>query len=216
MLLKSEIHLIKNLSTLLLFGCLYSSFSYAQGIDCSTAAQTKLSKVCNEDFSELREKLNDQHLTAYLMSDAPIRLIEDTQQLWMQRLQQCKSLNCYTQQFDVRIDQLNFFTSMNQSMTQHYLKYENGQFAVQPVHLQIHQLSKNSIKIEGLAYRNPNNRLESKSITFLAYTTPEQKTEITDNEHDCSYQFDYSKAILKIQTRQKGCERFAGIYRLYD
>ncbi len=216
MLLKSEKHLIKNLSTLLLFGCLYSSFSYAQGIDCTSTSNKKLVQVCTENFSELREKLSDQHLTAYLMSDAPIRLLEDTQQLWIQRLQQCKSLNCYTQQFDFRIDQLNFFTSMNQSMTQHYLKYENGQFAAQPVHLQIHQLNKNSIKIEGIAYRNPNNRLETQSIAFLAYTTPEQKNKIIDNEHDCSYDFEYSKAILKIQTKQKGCERFAGIYRLYD
>lgn len=216
MLLKFENHLIKNLSTLLLFGCLYSSFSYAQEIDCTSTSNKKLAQVCTENFSELRGKLSDQYLTAYLMSDAPIRLLEDTQQLWIQRLQQCKSLNCYTQQFDFRIDQLNFFTSMNQSMTQHYLKYENGQFAAQPVHLQIHQLNKNSIKIEGIAYRNPNNRLETQSIAFLAYTTPEQKNKIIDNEHDCSYDFEYSKAILKIQTKQKGCERFAGIYRLYD
>ena len=85
-----------------------------------------------------------------------------------------------------------------------------------PVHLKIHQLTKDRIKIEGSAYRNPNNRVETQTIPFLAYTTPDAKTEITDNEHDCKYKFQYTKAVLLIKTQQKGCERFSGVYRLYD
>ncbi len=63
-----------------------SSFSYAQGIDCRSTPNKKLAQVCTENFSELREKLSDQHLTAYLMSDAPICLLEDTEELWIQTL----------------------------------------------------------------------------------------------------------------------------------
>ena len=59
-------------------------------------------------------------------------------------------------------------------------------------------------------------RAEAQAIPFLAYTTPDQKSQITDNEHDCKYQFSYSKALLAVKTSQKGCGRFAGIYRLYD
>ena len=97
-----------------------------------------------------------------------------------------------------------------------YLKFENGHFAKQQVHLKVHQLSKDRIKVEGIAYRSPNNRLDTQTVSFLAYTTPEQKSAITDNEHDCQYQFNYSKALLSVKTSQKGCERFAGVYRLYD
>ena len=44
----------------------------------------------------------------------------------------------------------------------------------------------------------------------------EQKSEILDNEHNCKYQFNFQKALLNVKTQQKGCERFSGIYRLYD
>jgi hypothetical protein len=105
---------------------------------------------------------------------------------------------------------------MNQSLTQHFIKYEHGKIAKQPIHLQIHQLSKDRIKVEGIAYRNPNNRKEAQTVSLLAYTTPEKKNEILDNEHDCKYTLNFQKAILSVSTQQKGCERFSGIYRLYD
>ena len=117
---------------------------------------------------------------------------------------------------DQLLDDLNIYISLNQSLTQHYLKFEQGQMAKQPIHLKIHQLTKDRIKIEGVAYRTPNYRAETQTIPFLAYTTTETKSQITDNEHDCKYNFNYSKAILTVSTEQKGCERFSGIYRLYD
>ncbi|WP_407305137.1 hypothetical protein [Acinetobacter sp.] len=216
MLVNTEINLIKTLGTLFSIGCLCSTLAHAQKIDCSSPNTSSMKYICAENLAELREKLSNHYTTAFLVSDAPVHLLEDTQTLWFKRLQQCKSLHCYKQQFELRIDQLNFYTSLNQSLTSHYLKFENGKIASHPVHLQVHQLTKDRIKIEGIAYRNPNNKLETQSIPFLAYTTPEQKSEITDNEHDCKYQFDFNKAILSVKTDQKGCERFVGVYRIYD
>ncbi|MEZ2903411.1 hypothetical protein ACBQ24_11830 [Acinetobacter terrestris] len=216
MLVNTDINLIKTLSTLFSIGCLCSTLAHAQKIDCSSPDTSSMKKICAENLAESREKLTNHYVTAFLVSDAPVHLLEDTHTLWFNRLQQCKSLDCYKQQFELRIEDLNFYTSLNQSLTNHYLKFENGQIASQPVHLQVHQLSKDRIKIEGIAYRNPNNKLETQSIPFLAYTTPDQKSEITDNEHDCKYQFDFNKAILAVKTEQKGCERFVGVYRIYD
>ena len=216
MLVNTEINLIKTLCTLLSIGCLCSTLTHAQKIDCSSANTSSMKQICAENFTESREKLTNHYMTAFLVSDAPVQLLEDTHTLWFKRLQQCKSLNCYKQQFELRTDDLNFYTSLNQSLTNHYLKFENGKIASQPVHLQVHQLTKDKIKIEGIAYRNPNNKLETQTIPFLAYTTPDKKSEILDNEHDCKYQFDFNKAILSIKTEQKGCERFVGVYRIYD
>ncbi|MFP6843356.1 MAG: hypothetical protein VB979_14555 [Acinetobacter sp.] len=216
MLLNTEINLIKTFSMLFSIGCLCSTLAHAQKIDCTQPNTSSMKKICAENFDESREKLINHYTTAFLVSDAPVHLLQDTHTLWFKRLQQCKSLDCYKQQFELRIDDLNFYTSLNQSLTSHYLKFENGQIANQPVHLQVHQLSKNSIKIEGIAYRNPNNKLETQSISFLAYTTPDRKDQVTDNEHDCKYQFNFSKAILSVKTTQKGCERFVGVYRVYD
>ena len=53
-------------------------------------------------------------------------------------------------------------------------------------------------------------------MSLLAYSTPEKKNQIIDNEKKCQYQFDFQKALLVIKSDQKGCERFTGIYRLYD
>lgn len=216
MLVNTEINLIKTLCTLFSIGCLCSTLAHAQKIDCSSPNTSSMKQICAENFTESREKLTNHYMTAFLVSDAPVQLLEDTHTLWFKRLQQCKSLNCYKQQFELRTDDLNFYTSLNQSLTNHYLKFENGKIASQPVHLQVHQLTKDRIKIEGIAYRNPNNKLETQTIAFLAYTTPDKKSEILDNEHDCKYQFDFNKAILSVKTEQKGCKRFVGVYRIYD
>ena len=216
MLVNTEINLIKTLCTLFSIGCLCSTLAHAQKIDCSSPNTSSMKQICAENFTESREKLTNHYMTAFLVSDAPVQLLEDTHTLWFKRLQQCKSLNCYKQQFELRTDDLNFYTSLNQSLTNHYLKFENGKIASQPVHLQVHQLTKDRIKIEGIAYRNPNNKLETQTIPILAYTTPDKKSEIMDNEHDCKYQFDFNKAILSVKTEQKGCERFVGVYRIYD
>ena len=219
MLLNTEINLIKNIASVLLIGFGGVTLSYAQTIQCEqhniNQHKSKSSLYC-EELKTLRDELNEKYLTAYLVTDAPIRLVRDTQQLWSTRTQQCKNIDCFKQQFDIRLEDLNFYTSMNQSLTQHFIKYENGIIAHQPVHLQVHQLSKDRIKIEGIAYRSPNNRKDTQILSLLAYTSPEKKDEILDNEHDCKYQMIFQKSILTIKTKQKSCERFTGIYRLYD
>lgn len=204
-------NLIKTLGLVALACC--STFATASVIECQDHHRPG---ICASGLQESREKLNNHYLTALLVSDAPIRLLQDTQKLWLKRSQQCKQTRCYRQQIEQRVDDLNLYISLNQTLTQHYLKFEQGQISAQPVHLKLHQLGKDSIKIEGIAYRNPNNRVETQTINFLAYTTPQEKTQIIDNEHDCKYSFAYSKAILVVKTQQQGCERFSGVYRLYD
>lgn len=215
MLLKTDKKTIKKLGIAITIGYICTSVVFAGAIECASTT-SGLQKVCSDEFSQQREKLDNLYLTANLVTDAPLRIIQDTQQIWQTRLQQCKSLDCYKQQFELRADELNIFVSLNQSLTQHYLKFAHGTFAQPFTQLKVHQLSKDRIKIEGFSYRNPNNRAETQSIPFLAYTTPEQKNDILDNEHECKYQFNYGKAILSVKTSQKGCERFTGIYRLYD
>ncbi len=217
MQLKIEMNHLKTLVFTCLLGTLSVHTSQAQHIDCTSNSKSSLlKKICVDPLAENRKNLETQYLTAYLISDAPLRLLADTHLLWFSRLEQCKSLLCYQQLFEQRIDDLNVFTSLNQSLTQHYLKYEKGKISKMPVHLKIHQLSKDRIKVEGISYRNANNKLETQFIPFLSYTTPDKKTEIVDNEHDCTYSFKYQRSILKVSSKQKGCERFVGIYRLYD
>lgn len=216
MLLKTDINLFKYLGSIFFLSCMASPSAFAQGLNCSSQNNSALKLACSAQYITERNAIEEKTLTATLITDAPLRLIEDTEKLWVNHLKQCKSFNCYKQQFDNRLEQLNFYTSMNQSLTQHYLKYENGEIAFQPIYIQIHQLTKNNIKVEGIAYRNPNNKLEKQIIPFLAYSTTEQKNNITDNENDCKYQFNYSKSYLLVKTEQKNCERFVGIYRLYD
>ncbi|KXO87309.1 hypothetical protein AYK86_01280 [Acinetobacter venetianus] len=206
---------LKKSGYILTLSCFCSTFTFAASIECSNH-NIELGKICSKKYEEQRTQLNTKFLTAYLVTDAPLQLLHDTQTLWLNQIRQCKTKSCFQQQFDARIDDLNFFTSMNQTLTQHYLKYEHGKIAKQPVHLKVHQLDKDKLKIEGLAYRNPNNRIETQTISLLSYSTPSEKNEIIDNEKKCQYQFDYQKALLVVKTKQKGCERFTGIYRPYD
>lgn len=214
MLSNTDMNQLKRLSFAVTLSCLCSSLVFAESIDCSNSG-TEL-KICSKTFSESKKQLDNKYLSAYLVTDAPLQLLQDTQKLWSKHIQQCKINTCVQQQFDLRTDDLNFYASLKQTLTQHYLKFENGHIAAQPVHIQVHQLAKDKIKIEGIAYRNPNNRKETQTISLMAYSSPEQKSEILDNEHNCKYQFNFQKALLNVKTQQKGCERFSGIYRLYD
>ena len=217
MWLKKDVNLTKTICSVISFGYLFISSASAQELDCSHSKNHALKTVCSASFQTQKQKLEVQSTVAYIVTDAPLQLLKDTQYIWLNTLQQCKRFSCYQQQIDNRIDQLNFFSSLNQSLTQHYLKVENGQLSKQlPTHIQIHQLSKNNIKIEGIAYRNPNNKLDKQTLSLLAYSTPENKTEIIDNNNNCTYQFKYTKAYLSIRTKQKACENFVGLYRLYD
>ena len=110
MLVNTDINLTKILSALFSVGCLCSPMVYAEKIDCSSSNGMTLKKICGKNFNETREKLNTDYKTALLISDAPIRLLEDTHSLWFKRLQQCKSINCYEQQFELRRDDLKFYT----------------------------------------------------------------------------------------------------------
>ncbi|MBP8099538.1 MAG: hypothetical protein KAY26_03655 [Acinetobacter sp.] len=219
MLLKYVSNSIKSIVSALFICTAATSISHAKALQCDdTDAPQFFKKLCTDSFSDLRTEFNEHFHTTYLVTDAPIRLIDDTQTLWTQRVQQCKNSNCLKQQMNFRIEELNFYTSMNQSLTQHYLKFEHGKISKQPAHIKIHQLTKDRIKIEGTAYRDPNNRAESQSIPLLAYTTNENKSEILDNENDCKYILNFQKSILIIdsKTQSKNCDRFKGIYRLYD
>lgn len=215
MLLKSEYSYLNAQLTLGCALCLLPMFTHSQLFSCDETAQTA-SMLCHNDLQAKRQQLSQHTLTAFLVSDAPLRLLHDQQQIWLLRLKQCKSVKCYQQQFDLQLDQLNMYISLNQSLTQHYLKFEHGKLAFPAVHLQIHQLGKDSLKIEGIALRSPNNKPETQSLNFLAYTSSAQKNQITNNETDCKYQFQYSKALLTVKSQRKGCERFNGVYRLYD
>ena len=217
MLLKTDFMYINPMVPAFILACLAMSSAYAESIPCNTAKNIAQSKIlCAKALEKSRHSLNEKYLTAYLVTDAPIRLIEDTQQLWLNQIMQCKSQSCFQKQFELRLDDLNFYTSMNQSLTQHYVKYENGRMVEPAVQLQVHLLSKDRIKIEGIANRNPNNRAESQSVSLLAYTSPEKKNEITDNNQKCKYQMNFQNALLVMKTQQTGCGHFTGIYRLYD
>lgn len=192
--------------------------SYAKNADCSFKTHQHL--LCRANTLELRQQLNQLLFTTNMTTNAPTRLIQDTQVLWQNYIEQCKTKKCITQQFDARSEELNSYASLNQSLTQHFIKYQQGQILQPQVHLQIHQLDQNRIKIEGVAYRNPNNNKARQSISFLAYRNQNQKNEIINNETACKYSFNFQKAILTVSLLQtqprKYCERFVGIYQLYD
>lgn len=217
MLLKNVSNQIKTVVSVLFISYLSISISQAKSLHCEFSdVKNKHPKFCQASLKDARAELIENTLTATLVTDAPLRLLEDTQSFWLNRLSLCKNRNCLQQQFNLRNEDLNIYTSLNQSLTQHFIKFENGTFAERPTHLKIHQLSKDRIKIEGLAYRNPNNSAKTQLIPLLAYTSPEKKHQILDNENDCKYQLNFQKAILIVNTQQKGCERFTGVYRLYD
>lgn len=170
--------------------------------------------VCKNSFNIERATFSQVFNNVVLMTNAPLTVLQATQHMWQERIYACKNKACVQQEFNLRTDELNALASLNQSLTKHFIKYKQGVIAKPHTLIQIHQLDKNKIKIEGVAYQNLNQH--AGHHTFLAYSPSGQQIEILNNEDNCKYRFQIEKAILSIASEQKQCQQFAGIYRLYD
>ena len=199
------------------FVCIQSS---AEQPLCHSKLHQSRQLYCHTQYQSQVNQINQLYLNSNLVTNAPLQLLHDTQNMWQARLAQCKNKNCLEQQFDLRSEDLNAYSSLNQSLTQHFIKYHHGQIAQPQTYLQIHQLEQDKIKIEGWVYRNPNTSLDKLNFAFLAYLNNADKSKVTNNETACQYQFNYQKAVLVVTStnhvNKKNCQRFTGIYRLYD
>ena len=88
MLLKYVSNSIKSIVSALFICTAATSISHAKALQCDdTDAPQFFKKLCTDSFSDLRTEFNEHFHTTYLVTDAPIRLIDDTQTLWTQRVQ---------------------------------------------------------------------------------------------------------------------------------
>ncbi|SDB82990.1 hypothetical protein SAMN05421749_101151 [Acinetobacter marinus] len=191
--------------------------------DCSAKSPAKSESkllrkyVChNESLQQKNDEMKAQYLQAQLMSNAPLKLLTLSQQQWEGFVNKCKNKSCVAQQYDQRIADLVYLTSMNQSLTQHFVRYIDGQVDPQSTMLQLQQLDRNRIKIEATQYRNPNNQDATRYAHLRSYTTADALQEITDLDSRCQYKIERQFSILKLTSDQDNCKRFAGTYKLYD
>lgn len=186
--------------------------------DCEKNQSASFGKlVCqNQDLQKLNLEIQEKYLSAQLMSNAPLTLLRQSQQDWRKYVALCKNQRCLKEQFEKRLDDLTFIINMNQSLTQHFIRYAPKQPKQQMVTLQIQQLDKNKIKIEASQYRNPNNSEHQRIAYLRSYTSTQLQNQITDLETKCTYTLQRSGHLLNFRTQDPKCERFVGIYKLYD
>lgn len=200
-------------------GCtLCGQISFAKLPECSQAQQQYFDKtICKSpELNQLKQNIQEKYLVTQLMSNAPLSLVQYSQQAWEKYARLCKNKQCIQTQFEQRLDDLNFMTNLNQSFTQHFIRYHGGSHSQQMTTLQLHQMDKNRIKIEGMQYRNPNNS-EQARIAYLRSYTPTQLNEaIVDLETRCDYQLERTKYTLTFKSTDSNCQRFVGTYKLYD
>lgn len=192
--------------------------AFAEMPDCEKKLSSAFEqKVCrHEILKDLNLQIKEKYLNAQLMSNAPLRLLETSNRAWEKYVKSCKTTQCIHREFEQRVDDLTFFTTINQSLTQHYIRYKSAVLDAQMTHIQLQQLDKNRIKIEGIQYRSPNNS-EATRISYLrSYTSPDHLTDITDLENKCSYDLTRTEHTLEFQSEDPKCQRFVGLYKLYD
>lgn len=192
--------------------------TYAQLPDCTKKQNQKFEiQVCkHENLKILNQQIKEKYLSAQLMSNAALPLLARVHQDWLNYVKLCKNQQCIQQQFEQRLDDLTIIINMNQSLTQHFIRYNPKQKDAQMVTLQLQQLDKNKIKIEATQYRNPNNS-ENQRIAYLrSYTSPSLQDPITDLETKCVYTIERTGHVLEFKTEDQQCKRFVGVYKLYD
>lgn len=165
---------------------------------------------CQPQYQSQRDDIQQRFLNTQLVTNAPPYLVQTTQNLWLEQIKKCKTPTCIENELDIRQDELTAYSTLNQTLTQHFFKYKAGKFSKPFTFLQIHQLDQNRIKIEGTRYT------ASKRQFFNAYTDKSLRFDITNIEDQCQYQVNIQKAILTLDTTMPQCTGFSGIYRLYD
>ena len=173
--------------------------------------------ICKDDnLKTLQSDVHEKYLATQLMSNAPLSLVQHSQHAWDKFTRLCKSKACIQRQLEQRLDDLTLMTNLNQSLTQHYIRYRDGRNTQQMTTLQLHQMDKNRIKIEGMQYRNPNNSENARIAYLRSYTSTALDEKIIDLETRCTYQLVRSKYSLAFSSDDQKCQRFVGIYKLYD
>lgn len=192
--------------------------AHAQLPDCEKKQnQTFEKSVCqNNDLNALNSQIKEKYLSAQLMSNASLALLSLAHEDWIKYVKSCKNRQCIQQQFEQRLDDLTFIINMNQSLMQHFVRYDPQQKNQQMVTLQLQQLDKNKIKIEAMQYRNPNNSEHQRIAYLRSYTSPDLTETIVDLETKCHYSINRFGHVLEFKTEDQKCKRFIGIYRLFD
>lgn len=209
----------RNLNTLtVLLFCSVMAPAYAALPDCDNKNLKAFeSKICkNEKLKELNLQLKEKYLSAQLMSNASLGLLDQSQNDWYRYLQKCKNSTCIQEQFEQRLDDLTFIMNMNQSLTQHFIRYYPKVQYNQLATIQLQQLDKNKIKIEANQYRHPHNSRDKRVAYLRSYTSSDLKGEIVDLETKCTYQLQRHGHVLKFSSQDTQCQRFVGTYKLYD
>lgn len=192
--------------------------SFAKLPECSQAQQQYFDQtICkNEELIQLKQDIYEKYLVTQLMSNAPLSLVQYSQQAWEKYARLCKNKQCIQTQFEQRLDELSLMTNLNQSFTQHFIRYQGDSHVKQMTTLQLHQMDKNRIKIEGMQYRNPNNSEATRVVYLRSYTPTALNEPIVDLETRCTYQLERHKYTLTFKTDNPKCQRFVGVYKLYD
>ncbi|KAA8735459.1 hypothetical protein F4V57_01265 [Acinetobacter qingfengensis] len=197
---------------------MFTGQTFAVLPDCSQKTVQRFDGlVCKDkNLSSLNDVIKAKYLSAQLMSNAPLKLLKTTQIGWQHYVQECKTTRCIQQQFEQRINDLDLFTSMNQSLTQYFIRQNIEQRHTPLTQLQLHQLDKNRIKIEGIQYRNPNNAENTRVRYLRSYTSPDQFSQVIDLETKCKYSLERQGHLLKFSSKDGSCRYFTGIYKLFD
>lgn len=183
-------------------------------------------RICRHpELNNLNQQLQQTYLNARLMSNAPQAVLIASQTGWEQFVQQCRTTRCIKRHFEQRINDLVMMTQLNQSLTQHFIAIHRHQMAKPFTTLQLQQLDKRKIKIEGLRYNDPNltsttyakSGVKKRSIDYLrAYTTMDQMTQVIDLESKCRFKLNRTRYGLTFSSQDPQCQMFVGHYRLYD
>ncbi|MCF9034460.1 A1S_1983 family putative colistin resistance protein [Acinetobacter nectaris] len=170
---------------------------------------------CRDSFQEDRDNLTTLFRNTQKSTNAPLNLVNDTQNLWLKRIYSCKEKTCITHEISLRTDELNTYASLNQSLTQHFFQYSHGKIISPNHYLQIHQLDQKRVKIEGFAYSSKHHHKGQPYLTAYATNTANQIV-FKNTEDQCIYSIKIYKALLTLSSEQPECHQYSGIYRLYD
>lgn len=171
---------------------------------------------CKDNYKTQRDQVSNLLDTTQQTTNAPLHLINETQNLWLHRIYKCKADKCIQNELSSRIDELNTYSSLNQSLTQHFFKYTQGKVATPNTYLQIHQLDQKRIKVEGLSYTHKHHEKGQHFLIAYSNNTTKESIQLKNTDDQCIYELKQSKALLTLKSDQPTCQHFSGVYRLYD
>lgn len=193
-------------------------------IDCDQAANRVERTICaDKKLTQLDKQVAQQITAAADVSKVPQKILEATQQQWVNTRDQCQQNSCIEDSYQSRLTELKRYNLTDQHFVRHFIRVQaDGSPTTALSVMEVHKLDEKRVRVIINSFA-PINQTSYKvnHAAFSAYASQAKHIRIKDLDSQCLlnvHQIDDSNIKVKQKSTRCGAPhiRFSGHYQLVN